>query len=132
METSVLQTFKENPLFFLAAVLAAGVGLVLGLVALVVRSRAKGAAVSLGAVAVLSGLVAMGLGALGGARLRASYELVASTPGLTASDKVKIQAQAAAEASHVLTVGLGAGALPLLLGVLAVVLALTARPRPVG
>jgi len=130
VESSVFQTFKEDPLFFLLAILVAGGGVVLGIIALVARARSRGAAVSLGAIAVVAGLSAMGLGAVGSARLRASAEAVQKLPGLTAADLVKLRAQSDAEARHPLMVGLGAGAVPLLLGGLALVLALTGRSRP--
>src|SRR5687767_10894496 len=65
MEPSLIDAFKQNPLFFLIAGLFGGLGLALSLLGLILASRGSKIGIVIGLVAVLSGFGALGSGVVG-------------------------------------------------------------------
>lgn len=127
---TLLETFRENPLHFLGPVALAGLGLGLGLVALLVVGRAPKATLALGVVALIAGCGAIGAGVVAASRFRAAYDFSVAAPGLTERDRANLSAMVEHQAGQVRTAAMLAGSLPALLGVLGVVLGATKKPRP--
>jgi hypothetical protein len=116
-ESSFVETFKENPTFFLLALLLGGVGFALVLVAAIVLGKRPRVTMGLGAAAAVAAVLAMGVGFGGAAIGRTRMAAVASAPGLTAKDRVRLTLAAAAEGRHVRNFGLAVGFVPLIAGI---------------
>lgn len=122
-EPTLLDAFKANPFFMALSVLLGAAGLVLAIVGLALALRGSRAGLVVGIAAALNGLGAVGVGAVGTMVGRAHVEAVLAAPGLAEKDKERLRVYGEAEASYSLKLGLGAGLLPLLGGVAAVVIA---------
>jgi hypothetical protein len=116
MEPSLIDAFKQNPLFFLIACFFGGLGLALSLLGLILASRGSKIGIVIGLVAVLSGFGALGSGVVGWVMARNMVEAAAAAPGLSASDRSRLMEHGTAEALYSLEVGIAASALPLLIG----------------
>jgi hypothetical protein len=104
-----------------------GVGLV-GVVLLAAKQR--GAAMGAGVIAVALGALAMGAGVVGQQSGLSRMEAALSGTSIDPSQKERIRAVGTLEASRCISVGAGTGALPFLLGAVAVGLGLALRKQP--
>ena len=114
-------------LCLLIGVLGMGVGFV-GVVLL--ATRARGAAWIVGAVAAVLGVLALGAGLLGRATGLQRTEAAISGSSVDPSQKERIRAIGAEEASQCIAVGAATGALPFLTGALALGIGLSLRKKP--
>jgi hypothetical protein len=124
----LLVTFKENPTYFLLALVCGGLGIALAMGALLTRKRAR-ASLGLAVAAVALGALAMTCGAIDAAQRRHIGDVVAMMPELSAADHARILADANTRAGHALHFGLAVGTVPFL-GGLALSLAALSRRRP--
>lgn len=130
-EPTFFQAFKENPFYILFTILLGAAGTVVFVMALVAALKRRRSALALGIGAIVLGAITFGIGAWGTATQRDMVDAAASSPGLSANDRVRIRKQGNAEASFVLMTGLLASALPILGGVAAIFLA-RARAKKTG
>jgi len=118
MHPTFLETFKESPLFFVLSIGATGAGLMLCVVAFVLKARAPKAAVVLAALAILAGLGAVAMGLFGFKLQQKVADAAISVPGLSERDRERIRTYADEASLYSLEFG-GVGLVPLIGGVLA-------------
>ena len=118
MEATLLEAFKHNPLPFVLALAAGGIGLLLCIVGFVLVRKAPKAAIVVGLFGALAGFGAVGMGLFGWWSGRTMVDAVVSVPGLTANDRARLQELGYAEASYSLLVGAVSGVLPALGGLI--------------
>ena len=123
-----IDTFKENPTYFLLAFLCAGIGVALALGAFLMRKRLR-ASLGLGLAAAALGALAITCGAVDAGQRRHIGEMVIQMPDLSAADEARILANADARAGHALHFGILMGSAPLLAGLAVSLSALTRRRR---
>jgi hypothetical protein len=121
-DPTLLQAFKENPLFFFLAFVVGAIAFVLGIVAVAAAARSKSAARPIAIVAVLLGAATVGVGGLGAALERSRAQMVVGDPGLGAGDKERIHAYAEESGEDCLVFGAAASAPGALLAVVALVM----------
>ncbi|NOU30018.1 MAG: hypothetical protein HOO96_19105 [Polyangiaceae bacterium] len=115
---SLLEAFREDPFFILLSVVFGLAALVIGALALLLRSTSRG----IGAAALLVALCALGAGSFGMLRDRGHANVAATAPGLTAQDSARVIESGHAAAQYNLFVGLVAALPGGVLGLLAIVL----------
>ena len=96
---------------------------------MIAATRARGAAKTLGAVAAGVGVLAMMTGLLGRQSGLGRMEEALAGDSIDPSQKVLIRKVGTEEANQCLAVGAGTGALPLVLGLMAVGLGISARRK---
>lgn len=122
---TLLEAFKDNPVFMFFAVVFGLGALVLAVVGLVVRG--KGLGIGLGVAAALVAFLAITVGAVGAIRVRVTLQVAAESAGLSSSDRGRVLEYGNAEAKHNLVVGAVAAVPGGALGLLAIVVALTRK-----
>jgi hypothetical protein len=128
-ETSLLDAFKYAPIPFLLATFAAGLSLSLGIVALAALGTSRKATGIAAGVALALALGVVLIGVLGWASGNAMVEAAVATPGLSTDDIVRLRAKGGAEAMMPLTFSMVAAAIPGLLAVVALGVALMKRTQ---
>jgi hypothetical protein len=106
-----------------------GVGLV-GVILL--ATKARGAATGAGVAAIALGVLAVGTGLFGQHTGIARMEAAISGTAIDPSQKERIRAVGNAEAGQCVAVGAATGALPFVMGAIAVALGLSLRKPPAG
>jgi hypothetical protein len=119
-QVSFLEAFKSNPLPILLVLLLAAAGLVIGGAALVMALTGRGGR-ALAAIALVFGLLSLGVGAGGYALARSMVEAALTVPGLSSSDRARLKAQGDEEAAVILRVAFFAATPSLLLGIFGIV-----------
>jgi hypothetical protein len=103
---------------------------VMGVVALAMLGGRSGRAARIaGLVAVVLGVGAAGVGALGRQSGLANVERALATPDIDDQLKARVRAQGTKEANECVEIGAEAGALPILLGASAIAMGLAAAKR---
>jgi hypothetical protein len=113
----------------LIGVVGSGLGL-LGL--LLLATRARGAAPVLGGIAAVLGVTALGVGLLGREMARHKMEDAFASGTVDPSQAAQIRARGTVGADMCISVGATTGALPFVVGALALGVGLSLRKRPKG
>lgn len=130
MTPTLVETFKENPQWFLFALLAGGAAIFLAAVALALGRRRPTLALALVGAALLATLAGVG-GVASGSHTKALLDAdSAARPGLTERDRTAILGASAAQRAHLMGFGLVAASPGGILAVLALVLAWRRRTPP--
>jgi hypothetical protein len=126
-DVSILESFKEAPLWMLVCALLGLIGLGVGLRGLLLVKKNPKLAMSVGVAALVTGVAAIVTGFIGENRLNQHTFDATSAPGLSRADRDRIRAWGALVARKDVIVGVGAAVAPLLLGALAITLATAQR-----
>jgi hypothetical protein len=125
------ESFRECGWASFLCVLIGMMGVVVGLVGVVLlATKARNGAWIVGTVALALGVLSLGAGLLGRATGLARTEAALSGASVDASMKERIRAQGMEEANQCISVGAAAGALPFVMGALAVGIGLAVRKKP--
>jgi hypothetical protein len=123
-----IEAFKEDPFFLALAILVSAPGCLAGVIGLALSKR-RAAGLALGVVAIACGLIAIGT-VVAGTRIGRSHTLAAvSAPGLSPIDRNRIIDYGNLIAEKQLEGGVVISAVPSLLGVVAIVLAIVLARR---
>ena len=115
---TLIDAFKGNPTWMSLALMMGCAGFTVTVIAIVlVAKKIRGAALFSALTATGLGALAIAAGLTGMIRGHALTDEAASTPGLSATDRVRIVAAGGAEASWNLKLALAVGSLPLVAGV---------------
>jgi cytochrome c biogenesis protein CcdA len=129
-EPSLIDTFKTNPLFMLGSLMFLAVGLVLSLVGTIIRAKQLKTAQIAAVAAIVSGLSAMGLGAIDFSLRMSALEGALSFPGLDPASIAALRAFESASARYALVFGVVTGILPIITG--GILIATTLKQKEQG